>query len=307
MSHRIKKPIKYGKLQEAPKTYRKYLILALKVVITCLALYFVAKSIDPLQAWQTVRNSQPLYLVMATIFFSLSKWLSAYRLNLYFKDISLHLQNSINLRLYWLGMYYNLFLPGGIGGDAYKAIWLSKQYPVGLGKTAQAILLDRINGMVALTFLALLSSLWIPKVFTFSHYPWALVTALAIYPLHYLGIKWFFPIFLPGFLMTHLYSLGVQSLQLVCLLFLLAALAEDPFSAAYICIFLVSSVVSVLPLTIGGLGSRELVFLLGSQYLSLNPQTSVATGILFYLITAIVSLAGGYYLFKPVVQFNKTV
>lgn len=52
--------------------------------------------------------------------FNISKIISSIRLNRYFKDINLSLSQTYNLKLYYLGMFYNLFLPGGIGGDGYK-------------------------------------------------------------------------------------------------------------------------------------------------------------------------------------------
>ncbi len=53
-------------------------------------------------------------------------------------------------------MFYNLFLPGGIGGDGYKIYLLQKNYQTGTKKIFGAVLADRISGMVALVVLALI-------------------------------------------------------------------------------------------------------------------------------------------------------
>lgn len=74
----------------------------------------------------------------------------------------------------------------------------------------------------------------------------------------------------------------------------------------YVFIFLISSVVSVLPLTIGGLGIREVVFLEGSKLFGLLQETSVVISLLFYLITLLTSAIGLIYVFKdPLSQKNK--
>jgi len=54
-----------------------------------------------------------------------------------------------------------------------------------------------------------------------------------------------------------------------------------------------------LPFTIGGVGARELVFLLGAQWLQTNKDTAVAFSLLFFLITAISSLAGAVMKLPP--------
>jgi hypothetical protein len=69
---------------------------------------------------------------------------------------------------------------------------------------------------------------------------------------------------------------------------------------AYLVIFLISSAVAVLPISIGGVGVRELTFLYGSQLLNVDMNVAVGISFLFYLITAVVSLGGVWYVFRPV-------
>jgi uncharacterized membrane protein YbhN (UPF0104 family) len=63
---------------------------------------------------------------------------------------------------------------------------------------------------------------------------------------------------------------------------------------AYLLVFLASSVATIIPITIGGLGLRELVFLYGARYLGLDADISVAVSLLFFLITLVSSLPGIY-------------
>jgi hypothetical protein len=58
--------------------------------------------------------------------------------------------------------------------------------------------------------------------------------------------------------------------------------------------------VSVLPLTIGGIGSREVTFFYGATLLALEENTSIGISMVFFLITAFVSLAGIVYHFKKI-------
>jgi hypothetical protein len=47
-------------------------------------------------------------------------------------------------------MFYNLFLPGAISGDAYKVVLLTRKYDVSYKKITAAVLLDRFSGLLAL-------------------------------------------------------------------------------------------------------------------------------------------------------------
>ncbi len=64
-------------------------------------------------------------------------------------------------------------------------------------------------------------------------------------------------------------------------------------------VFLLSSVVAVLPLTIGGVGARELVFIWSHDYMGIDKNAAVAFSLLFFLITALVSLSGIFLKFRP--------
>ena len=105
---------------------RKLVKLLLKIAITTACLWYVAGKIDVDRTWAVVKTADWTYLLLALPAFILSKIIAAIRLRIYFKNIELQLSQWQNIKLYWLGMFYNLFLPGSIGGDAYKVILLKK-------------------------------------------------------------------------------------------------------------------------------------------------------------------------------------
>jgi uncharacterized membrane protein YbhN (UPF0104 family) len=117
---------------------------------------------------------------------------------------------------------------------------------------------------------------------------------------YYLFIRFIYPYFLKINLITFGYGFAVQLLQVLCAWFLLLALGESGNHLSYLVIFLVSSAVAVLPISIGGVGVRELTFLYGSQLLNVDINIAVGISFLFYLITALVSLAGVWYVFRPI-------
>jgi hypothetical protein len=289
--------------------FKRWLKTLLKIAVTATALYFVIRKIEVSEIIQLYRQSNLLFIFIALILFGLSKLVSAYRLNIYFRAIEIQLSEKTNIRLYLLGMFYNLFLPGGIGGDGYKIYLLQKQHQAGTKKILGAVLADRVSGMVALVVLALVGiSLRSPETLgrwslVIGH--WSLLNlSFLLIPIvflaYYFFIKYIYPYFLKINLVTFGYGFIVQLLQVACAWFLLMALGETENHLAYLVIFLVSSAVAVLPISIGGVGVRELTFLYGSQLLNVDMNIAVGISFLFYLITAAVSLAGIWFVFRPI-------
>lgn len=265
-------------------------------MLTGLALFLVFRKIDTNQLWQITKTIHWLWLVPAILIFVMSKLFTAFRLNLYFKNIKLNISENLNIRLYLIGMFYNLFLPGGIGGDGYKVYLLNKHYQTPVKSLVQASLLDRLGGLVAIVFLLLILILPVDLILPFdSQIPWELlvgIAALLVYPAFWLMQKLMFKPFLPSFWKTNGWSMAGQVAQLVCAWFILKSLGVTENFLAYQLLFLLSSIVAVLPLTIGGVGARELVFVYAHTYAGIDEAIAVAFSLIFFLISAAVSLIG---------------
>jgi glycosyltransferase 2 family protein len=278
---------------------KKYPVLkaVIKLIITLAALYFVYTRID-LKAIGAILQSMSFWPIpLAVIAFILSKVISAYRLNYFLSASGIYIEQGYNLRLYLLGMFYNLSLPGGIGGDGYKIWLLNKRTGAGILNTFRAILMDRINGILFLVILALLFAIFKPTGQIPGYLP--LIAIPAVLVLYLVVSLIFFPVFNYVLLKGSGLSLIVQVLQVICVWFILISLQIEEGQMAYLLIFLISSVIAAIPITIGGAGAREIAFVFGAQYFSLDINTSVAISLLFYLITVLVSLTGSFYMVRP--------
>jgi len=225
-------------------------------------------------------------------------------LNMYFKNAGVNLPDLQNIKLYWLGMFYNLFLPGSISGDAYKVFLLRKKNNTTYKKLTTAVLLDRFSGLLGL---GLILSIYSVVVIKNSQYIAAIIAGavLSIFVLFFIINRWLKD-FIPSFIPTLLLGIFVQAAQVVCVYLIMATLGIPLQVSEYVFIFLVSSVLAVLPLTIGGIGIREVVFLEGSKLFGLVQETSVVISLLFYLITLITSAIGLIYIFRnPLTEKNK--
>jgi len=269
----------------------------IKLAITIAALWYVFTKIEVQQVLDTISQTRPLYLAGALLFFVLSKMLSSLRLGRYLDSIGIYLSPESNMKLYLLGMYYNLFLPGGIGGDGYKIYLLNKRFDVAARRIFWAVMMDRIIGVLALFCMAVLLFCFVPGMAAYAWFTWLLIPISVAAT--YVIFRRFFPYFLPVFRITNLQSVVVQLLQVLSALLILLSLKETVQLESYLFVFLISSMVAVLPLTIGGIGSREFTFMLGAQWLGLDLNISIALSLLFYLLTAFTSLWGLIYSIGP--------
>ena len=278
-----------------PPRLRTPLLLLLKLALLTAALWFVFRRISPGQVGRVLASARPGWLALAVALFAASKWVAACRLNYFQRAVGVRLAAAANLRLYWLGMFYNLFLPGGIGGDGYKVLLLRRAYPTKTRALVQALLLDRASGLLALGVLvvALAGAAPLPR----PGGPWAWRGAAAVVAAGVLlagaaATRRWFAAFGPTYWRTQALALVVQGAQLLCAGALLAATGTHTQVPAYLLVFLVSSVAAALPFTVGGAGAREVVFLLGAQLLGLDAAVSVGVSLLFYLLSAAVALPG---------------
>lgn len=268
------------------KKLKKLSILSTKIGVSVLLLFFVFRKIPFSQVWNCVKGSDWFFLILAFGVFTFSQFISSQRLLLYFHTGNFMIDRFDNLKLYLIGMFYNFFIPGGIGGDAYKIYILNKKFGWNIKKLTRSVLSDRLSGLLAIILLAeflmftalngMLQLLIVPSV--------AVTIIGAIFFIKY------FPEFKKIFFPSLMYSLSVQMLQLVSIYFILKSFTRIEGVWIYFLVFLISAVLSVI--SFSGIGVREWLFMEFAQYFSFNSDISVSTAMLFSFITAILALVG---------------
>lgn len=271
--------------------------LVLKIGFTGILLYYIFNKIDIQKVKALLAQANPYWIAAAIVTFFISTIFSSWRLLSFFKSIDLHLDWRFNLRLYLLGMFYNLFLPGGIGGDGYKIYLLNKRFKQPAKKVFWAILFDRLSGFWAIGFITVVLIAFLPQMGVNIGIPLGLfvVGTIAYY---FVATKWFKD-YTHHFFAAHAKAIGVQSLQVLTILLVMISLKHDTKFAPYLFAFLMSSLAAVVPFTFGGLGAREFIFkYVVAEFFSMNDELAVFLSLSFYVISAIVSLVGIYYVFR---------
>lgn len=268
-----------------------------KIVVTLGALLWVSKKISFADLASGLHDCNPIYLLLAFICYGLSVMVASSRLKSFLHVIGLNLTERYNFRLYQLGLLYNFFLPGGIGGDGYKIYFLKKNSTIKGRKILSAVFFDRLSGLWALCMITgcliiFMPRLAIPNTVTIS----ILVIGTASY-IYFL--KLFFKDFLSRFIVTHLKALAVQGLQTCAAICILYALNFDGKFSPYLLIFLSSSLVAIVPSMLGGIGLRESLMTFGATYFQLSEHTAVLLSLIFYVISLVVASSGIYYIIRP--------
>ncbi|WP_437920765.1 lysylphosphatidylglycerol synthase transmembrane domain-containing protein [Sphingobacterium sp. LRF_L2] len=268
-----------------------------KVAITFGALYWVCKNISFKELQEALSEANPFFLLLALVSYAVSQIIASSRLNSFLKVIGLNLTERYNLRLYQLGLLYNFFLPGGIGGDGYKIYFLKKNHPIKGRKILSAVFFDRLSGLWALSIITGMLIIFMPRLAIPNS---VTLTVLAIGTASYLYfLRLFFRPFLSRFLFTHMKALAVQGFQTLAAICILYAMNFDGKFSPYLLIFLLSSLVAIVPSILGGVGLREYLMTFGADYFQLDQHLAVLISLIFYSISLLVAASGIYYIFRP--------
>ena len=221
--------------------YRKHALTALKVFVSVALIYFIFTKLDVANVVAILKTTNPFYLFIAAIFLVLSKVFASFRLNLYFHQLDVRLTQISNLKLYLLGMFYNLFLPGGIGGDAYKGYVIQKKFPVTTKRVVSALLLDRLSGLLLIFLYSCLFAILLQNEFLANYrIAIAILGLTSVLVFWYLNRKLFTSLH-AVFWKSFGYSALVQGTQLVSIILILKALSISLNTVAYLFVFMISS------------------------------------------------------------------
>jgi uncharacterized membrane protein YbhN (UPF0104 family) len=130
---------------------KRILLTLLQLVVTTALLLWVFH--DPkiraamLEALSTARKDWILAAIAAYV---VVEFAAAFRWQVLLRVQDIHLSFSRVVALSLIGMFYNLFLPGGTGGDIVKTYLLWKETPNNKPGALLAVLFDRMIGLVAL-------------------------------------------------------------------------------------------------------------------------------------------------------------
>ena len=130
---------------------KKIIITLIQALVTGALLWWIFH--DPSKRHQMVDalgKANPLWLIPGFLCFGLVLVSSSFRWQLLMRVQGIHLKWFRVWQLVMIGMFYNLFLPGGTGGDLIKIFYAVKEAPRSKSAVFLSVVVDRISGMFAL-------------------------------------------------------------------------------------------------------------------------------------------------------------
>ncbi|MDB5155066.1 MAG: hypothetical protein JWR54_3817 [Mucilaginibacter sp.] len=271
--------------------------IVLKLGVTSVLLYYVFSKVPLSEVKSRLIHANYWWMFAGVVFYFFSMVASSWRLLSFFKSIDLRLDPRFNFRLYLLGIFYNLLLPGGIGGDGYKIYVLHKTYKKPAKRVFWAIAFDRLSGLWAIGLIIVALKIFIPQIEIHIAIPLSIFLVGTI--IYYFVVKKFFPDFSKHFFKGHAKAILVQSLQVMTILCVMMGQDFHGKFAPYLLSFLISALAAVVPITFGGAGAREAIFQKLSPIFHMNVGLAVFLSVSFYLTSLIVALSGLYYVLRP--------
>lgn len=136
------------------------LTILIRIVVGAGVFGFLIWRSDVGELWDTIKDADVGYLVGALGAIFTGLFVSAFRWKAYLDALELTLSYATLFRLYFVGTFFNAFLPTGIGGDAYKAVRLGRGKE-SLAPAFASVFLDRFAGVVGMAGIGLVSSAYI--------------------------------------------------------------------------------------------------------------------------------------------------
>lgn len=328
------------------KNFKSFLIFCLKLVVTVVPAYFVCRNIVMDPDWSVddlyrLFDTHSLWpLIAAFLCLGLSNFTACFQWKLLLERQNIRLGYGHLLKLYYVGLFFNNFMPGNVGGDAKKIYDIRMQGgqdTVGAGLTATFF--DRLFGLFFITLFALAvgllffmhdaaqrafmwPSLWIFMGFCalfaslFSRRLGSLLCRILakVFPqkintrlIHMFGR-------FQQFRSVHLWlsicglSAVTQALRILVHFFCGIAVGVDLSISWYFYYIPLVAIVSALPISIGGFGPRELLAQSLFARAGVPGLESVVIQLLAYFVSLVLSLFGAFVflLGKPVSNKART-
>jgi uncharacterized membrane protein YbhN (UPF0104 family) len=218
----------------------------------------------------------------------------------------------------YIGQFFNQVLPSSIGGDAVRVWRLARLMPVPVALSSVA--LDRVMALLAVPIMLMIGSGMLARIMPAGPLRWSLFAIIAAAACGLVAFLWADRIPLPGrvarsrlieigratssaarrlfaapgcLARTVLLSITIHVGVGTSLWMLARALGVEAPLSAFLLLAPLITMVTTIPISIGGWGVREGAMVTALSLLDVQPSIALAISIQFGLIMMVVGLPGG--------------
>jgi len=142
---------------------RRRLSTLLKIAVTVGGMAFVLSNIDLERMWFTLLGTDPGWLLFTFLLVNASLVVRAFRWSILLSGLGVNVGFPRLVSLYFVGNFFNAFLPTSFGGDVMRIVEVTRDVPAGLA--TGTVILDRLTGLLMLFVMALAALPFRPESF----------------------------------------------------------------------------------------------------------------------------------------------
>lgn len=295
-----------------------------KITISILLISWLISNLDINTAWKVLQSFNGIYffplfmLNVIGIFLSVWKWWLVIHTSAKVPSL------GFLTKLFWVGLFFNNFMPGRTGGDVIRAYGLTQKNQQ-TAKSMISVLTDRLLNFFALLILCLISFLCVGNLgdftFTFSDLnPWWLLVTAFIGPMIWLIFKNSKPIQKFTLPIRQALRASIEKRHTLFAAFILAIVYQITMILSHVIVskglgqhiglthffylIPITAIVTLLPISINGIGLREGAFVVTFSLVGLATEEALSLSLIITLTTLLTSLIGGWFyitnpIFKP--------
>lgn len=287
---------------------KKIGLIALKLTVTVGLLAYLFSRIDVASVAHLVAGASWRWIIAGLFLYLALQGLCAWRWLLLARVLELDGTWTKFVRYYYVGMFFNLFLPTGVGGDVYRCYYVARS-AADWRRAIISVLADRGVGFGTMCVIAVVATLAFGRVQVPPWMGWALGGgALGILVLVAVGfaargpfasIRAAAPLVTeffrrPGLLaVVAILSLVLQTLVIVVNIFNGVALGLDVPIVFYFILIPLIAVATMIPVSLNGLGVREGAFVFFLSQVGVPQDQALSLALLWLGVLIVSSLIGG--------------
>ena len=310
-------------------------IKLLKILVSLGILGLILTQIDLNQAWNRIQYLSLPFIIFALLYYTGSQWLSCLRWQIVLRSTGHLVPIHSLLSSYFAGMFVNIFLPGSFGGDVYRVYRVSQKTKDAEVAVA-SVFIERFTGLVAIVALGLVG---LPLAFNIVG-RWDIILLfvscvgaisggflLIVSPRLLIWTEpWLQKLRLKGLaarlakiqiifikFAQHRKALALAialslliALSVIYYLYLLAQQLKIPISFLELLVLApISIVVTLLPISLGGLGVQEGLWAYFFTRIGLTAEQAVLLSLTFTILGWLLSLPGGVILLLDSAGFQQ--
>lgn len=283
---------------------RQVLTTVLKASVSLGLLAYLFSKIDLGSVGRALQNLHPVYFAVAWFSFFSLQFVGIFRWRIMVRLQRFERSFGQLASFYFVGLFFNLFLPTSIGGDLGKCYYLAESRSDIL-RAVTTVLADRISGMIALLCIASIAllaggSLMVPVWMTFFTLAGTVLLILGLLiPFVFPGLLrryelpyryWENPRFMAVSLVL---SFFIQlSVVMISMIIGQAVDVVVPWKSYFVIIPLVT-VAGMVPISLNGLGIREGAYVYFLAQTGVAAHQALAFAVLWLILITSLNVLGG--------------